>query len=500
ARKVYANALDTQFVPDMPHEKVRALPCRIAGPLDPAARKGPASPCPNIATLRLDQALEDGQWFFVSPTGAKRNWVEVTLQTLLPERSVIPFSLYIPRSVLEGADAVWLCPYFDPETVTLRFQKASGDDSTVMFSLEQLLMSEYGRSLAELAYAEGLIPSTTYASALSEFQKAQTVDGAAPKVQEGSKGSEGTPGYMESELSRRPRPNTCEAIRTLQRSEVLAQKQALRFDKTLTRTTRQIIAGEKKLGEFIFEFPELLLPKDGSALYCCPYFDPKLGELRYCTLDGEDIRGISVSMMQMARSRDLRSALLLAEAEGMISKIPGVSVSGKVTQAYPISLTLLNFFGDGYITTLKLDNALASGYAIELQLPTETVAEITLSLHLGPHLETILLRCAAMPDPYRKRVQLVPYVHGSGNLRLWDKERSQDWEFEPGKVFERSPSFIKEASLPLFNLGETEKLWKLGSSEPWGTLLAFWEILAHMWELVLEYISHSGESFFSKKK
>ncbi|KAG8902787.1 hypothetical protein FRC01_009475 [Tulasnella sp. 417] len=459
----------------MPYEKVRALSCRIAGQFDRAVSKGPASPCPNIATLRLDQALKDGQWFLVRSTGAKRDWVEVTLQTLLPERSVIPSSLYISRSVLGGAEAVWLCPYFDPETLTLRFQKASGDDSTLMFSLEQLLMSEYGRSLVELAYAEGLLPATTYASAFSDVQKAQTVDRAAPKVQEGSKGSEGTPGYLESEPSRRP--NTCEAIRTLQRSEVLARQQALCFDKTLTRNTREIIIGERKLGKFVFEFPERLLPEDGSALYCCPYFDPKLGELRFCTLYGEDIQGISVSMMQMTRSSYLRSALLLAKAEGMISKIP-----------------------DGYITTLQLDKALASGYVIELQLPTETVAEITLSLHLGPHLETILLRCTAMPDPYRKRVQLVPYVHGSGNFRLWDKERNQDWEFEPGKVFERSPSFIKEASLPLFNLGEIEKLWKLGSSEPWGTILAFWEILAHLWELVLESISHTGENFFSKKK
>ncbi|KAG8902414.1 hypothetical protein FRC01_009578 [Tulasnella sp. 417] len=180
-------------------------------------------------------------------------------------------------------------------------------------------------------------------------------------------------------------------------------------------------------------------------------------------------------MMHMARSSDLWPVLLLAKGEGMIFKIP-----------------------DGYISTLQLDKALASGYVIDLQLPTETMEYITLSLHLGPDLEIILLRGTAMPDPYRNRVQLVPYVHGSGNLRLWDKERSQDWEFEPGKVFERSPGFVKDASLSLFNLGKTEKLWKLGSSRRWGKMLDFLEMAANIWELVLEYISQSGENFRSK--
>ncbi|KAG8897429.1 hypothetical protein FRC01_011344 [Tulasnella sp. 417] len=482
ARKEYVKALDTQFVPDMPNEKVRALSCRIAGLLDPAVRKGPASPCPNIATLRLDQALEDGQWLLVRPTGAKRDWVEVALQTLLPEGSVIQSSLCIPRSVLEGADAVWLCPYFDPETVTLRFQKASGDDSTVMFSLEQLLMSECGRSLAELAYGEGLIPSTTYTSALSEIQQVQTVNVAAPKVQERSK-TKGSPAeHPESEprrRHRRHRPNTCEAIRTLQRSEVVAQQQVLCFDKQLARTTRQVNVGKWKLGTAEFKFPKRLLPKDGSAFYCCPYFDPKLGELRYCTPDDEDIPGISVSMMEMARSKVLRPLLSLAKAEGMIFRIPG----------------------DGYIKTLRLDEALASGYVVELQLPTETVGYITLSVYLGPHSGIALLRCTAMPDPHRNRVQLVPYVHASGNLRLWDKERSQDWEFEPGKVFERSPDFVKEASPTLFKMGESEGLWKSGSSGwKWGKMLNYLVVLRDIWELVQGYIFHNGDNDNSKEK
>ncbi|KIO15721.1 hypothetical protein M407DRAFT_13171 [Tulasnella calospora MUT 4182] len=189
ARKEYVKALDARFVPDMPAREVRALSSRITRLLHPVVRKAPTSPCPNLATLKLDQALKDGQWLLIRPARTKRDRLKVTLRTLLPRGSVISSPLYIPRSISEGAHAIWFCPYFDPETLTLRFRKASGDDSTVMLPLKRLLMSECGRSLAELAYAEGLIPSAVYTSALSEVQETQAVDEAIPQAQELAKPS-----------------------------------------------------------------------------------------------------------------------------------------------------------------------------------------------------------------------------------------------------------------------------------------------------------------------
>lgn len=174
------------------------------------------SACPNLATLKLDQALTDGQWFRTGLVAAKRDRVGVTLRIILPRRSLTTSPLYIPRSISEGADYIWLCPYFDPETLTLRFRKASGDDSTVTVPLIQLFMSECGRSLAELAYSEGLIPSATNSKlfsliprirkynlsaslALSEVPQTQIVDEAGPQFQEGSKVSEGISQHHESE-------------------------------------------------------------------------------------------------------------------------------------------------------------------------------------------------------------------------------------------------------------------------------------------------------------
>ncbi|KAG9047176.1 hypothetical protein FS837_002868 [Tulasnella sp. UAMH 9824] len=219
ARKEYVDALDARFVPDMPTQEVRALSRRIAGLLNPAVRKAPASPCPNLATLKLDQALSDCQWFLIRLAAAKPNRVQVNLRILIPQGSISASPLYFPRSVTEGADTIWLCPYFDPETLTLRFRKASGDDSAVIFPLKRLVMSECGRSLAQLAYAEGLIPPAVYTSALSEGQQTQMVDEASPKVEEGSKVSEGTSEHLESEPSfrhRRHRPNSmCIAFKRL---------------------------------------------------------------------------------------------------------------------------------------------------------------------------------------------------------------------------------------------------------------------------------------------
>ncbi|KAG8925223.1 hypothetical protein FRC00_004184 [Tulasnella sp. 408] len=340
-------------------------------------------------------------------------------------------------------------------------------------------MSECGRSLAKLAYSEGLIPSATYTSTLSEAQQSQLIDEAGPQVQEGTKISEGILEHDEIEPSFRNRQHkldTCETIKTLRRSDVLARQQVLCFDKVLTRTKSQIIVDEERAGQVRFTFPRQLLPKDGSAFYCCPYFDQELEELRYCTLDGEDITGISLSIMQMARSQDLRSVLLLAKAEGMISKLPGLS-TGRATQICPVLLTLHRPFGDGYAKSLRLDKALASGYVTELQLPTETAADVTLSLYLGPLVRTASFKSKAMPDSGRTLVQLVPYVHASGNLRLWDKEKSQDWEFEPGKVFERSPRIVKAVSPLLFDLGVREGFWATGRSESQGKKRDLFEML-----------------------
>lgn len=259
----------------------------------------------------------------------------------------------------------------------------------------------------------------------------------------------------------------------------------------------QVIVEEKQAGQVRFSFPRRLLPKDGSVFYCCPYFDQELEELRYCTLDGEDIPGVSESIMTMARSEDLLPVLLLAKAERMIYKIPGVSVS-RTSQARLILLTLHHCFGDGYAKTLRLDKALASGYVIELQLPTETVADVILSLYLGPQLRAVPFKSKAMPDPDRTQVQLVPYIHASGNLRLWDKKRSQDWEFGPGEVFERSPHAVKVISPLLFDLGVREGLWGVGASGRRGKKRDQLERLANLLDLARELFD-SGYSSNSKK-
>ncbi|KAG9018242.1 hypothetical protein FRB90_011811, partial [Tulasnella sp. 427] len=218
--------------------------------------------------------------------------------------------------------------------------------------------------------------------------------------------------------------------------------QYLRFNKRNPVLTRKVIfrsrypRPNRNLGEVIFTFPKRLLPEDGSDLYCSAYFDPLSRELRFCTHKGEDIPGASISLMQLARSRNMLPMLKLAQRENLLGTVP-----------------------DGYLSSLKIRKALNSGYYTELELPTEgsKTADVTIVLHMRS--EFIRLKTPVKPDPSRATARLVPYVNHEGALRLWDKERFRDWEPLPGTVFEMSPLLVEQKSEALFALGCREQIW-----------------------------------------
>ncbi|KIO21769.1 hypothetical protein M407DRAFT_28632 [Tulasnella calospora MUT 4182] len=165
---------------------------------------------------------------------------------------------------------------------------------------------------------------------------------------------------------------------------------------------------------------------DGSRPYDYPYVDPEAQELRYCTLEGVDIPEASPSVLDMAGDENPRPMLVWAQADSLLDGMSGESTFRKGPPRFPMLLTIHHPSGDDDLKTLPLDKTLASGHLIQPRLPKENVKAPIYPLSIfGPLLETVRFRSITMLDPGRTRVQLVPYIHEGGNLRLWDKEGSQ---------------------------------------------------------------------------
>lgn len=106
-----------------------------------------------FTTLVLDKALAADQFFHFRPTETPGQvWREVARQLVFNGRRLGRANIKLPP----GED-VWLCPYFEPNTQTLRFRRRDGRDAEAYFDLYDLSKMKCARSLLEMALAEGLL-------------------------------------------------------------------------------------------------------------------------------------------------------------------------------------------------------------------------------------------------------------------------------------------------------------------------------------------------------
>lgn len=118
-----------------------------------------------ITTLRLEKALEAGQFFFFHKAASRKD--RMTSRWVVVGGSKTRLDIYLPP----GPDE-WLCPYFDPVERALRFRRQDGEDIEARSDLYDLAHSRRYRHLLHLAHSEGLLDKIPGACASSRLPQA----------------------------------------------------------------------------------------------------------------------------------------------------------------------------------------------------------------------------------------------------------------------------------------------------------------------------------------
>lgn len=87
---------------------------------------------------------------------------------------------------------------------------------------------------------------------------------------------------------------------------------------------RPLLLNGKRLG-----YARINLPA-GDDEWLCPYFDPVTCSLRFRRRDGRDAASV-FELNALAQCKDYRPLLVMAQAEGLLEKIPGMSQSFRRT-------------------------------------------------------------------------------------------------------------------------------------------------------------------------
>lgn len=107
----------------------------------------------DLMTLCLEKALKADQFFYFTSTNEvsrpNRIWRR---EILLNGKKLGEASICLPR----GA-SVWLCPYFDASTRTLRFRRRDGKDADECLDVYHMAQRKQYRPLLNMAQAEGLL-------------------------------------------------------------------------------------------------------------------------------------------------------------------------------------------------------------------------------------------------------------------------------------------------------------------------------------------------------
>lgn len=103
--------------------------------------------------MSLKKALKTDQFFnFRAPSQKGRLRRSVGRTLLLDGKR-----LGRTRFVLPPGPDIWICPYFDSVTRTLRFRRRDGMDETFHLDLSDLAQSKDYRPILAMAHAEGLL-------------------------------------------------------------------------------------------------------------------------------------------------------------------------------------------------------------------------------------------------------------------------------------------------------------------------------------------------------
>lgn len=118
-------------------------------------------------------------------------------------------------------------------------------------------------------------------------------------------------------------PTYQEPLSTLSLEKGLEADQFFHFHMTpRSPGSRQVLRHLRIDGEHV-ERVRFRLPP-GPDEWLCPYFEPATRTLRFRKQDGGDLQHV-VDISTIAQCKDFRHLLSLAQAEGLLEKVPGVS-------------------------------------------------------------------------------------------------------------------------------------------------------------------------------
>lgn len=105
-----------------------------------------------ITTLRLDEAMKMDQFLYFHDAHGRKMSRQVQRSVKLNGKSLGYATISLPH----GED-VWLCPYFEPHSRTLKFRQEDGRDAGLFLNLSSMAQSKSLRYLLHVARAEGLL-------------------------------------------------------------------------------------------------------------------------------------------------------------------------------------------------------------------------------------------------------------------------------------------------------------------------------------------------------
>ncbi|KIO21568.1 hypothetical protein M407DRAFT_28840 [Tulasnella calospora MUT 4182] len=196
--------------------------------------------------------------------------------------------------------------------------------------------------------------------------------------------------------------------------------------------SREVLVHGKDVGRAELYFPQDSVPP-GNLFRL--FYDPDMGLLRFQTEDGKPLSETTdIDLVAKAHHSGIRPLLLLAQAEGLVDKVPS-----------------------GRLTTLDFRTNIDSGFYTRANVQKTGNYQPSISLPGSRRSFRFRLRLSGSPIPY---IRFFPYIHEDQNLRFWDVERSSDldvrWGQKPGSW---RPEEVQKRIPELFEFAQSLGHW-----------------------------------------
>lgn len=230
-------------------------------------------------------------------------------------------------------------------------------------------------------------------------------------------------------------PGACAYISTLQLSKIIETEEYVNIRSRHYRPfmSREVLVDGKDVGRAELYFPPTSVPP-GDLLRV--YYDRDKGVLRFQTKEGEPLsEATDIDLVAKADQRGIRPLLLLAQAEGLIDKVP-----------------------TGRLTALNFKTNINSGFYIRANIQKNGMYQPAISLPGVSRSFRFRLGLLDSPKPY---IRFFPYIHQDGRLHLWDVERSADLDLKWGdQVSSWGPRQVEDRIPELFKFAQSLGYWK----------------------------------------